>query len=169
MAEHHDTCAQMGATTAAHRALEPFVGSFKAEVKIWMGPGDPLVSTGVMVNTLDLGGRFLKHVYTGDPSDGPFPAFEGRGFWGYNTVDQRYEGVWIDNASTIMQTEVGQVDESGKTWTMHGEMTNPQGGGRMIKRSVITLQDRDHHSMEMYFSGPDGREFKGMEIRYRRA
>ena len=51
-----------------------------------MGPGDPMVTTGVMENTLALGGRFLRQDYTGDPSDGPFSNFEGRGYWGYNTV-----------------------------------------------------------------------------------
>ena len=42
-----ETCAGMGATTDGHRKLEPFVGTFKAEVKMWMGPGDPMVSTGL--------------------------------------------------------------------------------------------------------------------------
>jgi len=92
----------MAATTEAHEKLKPFVGTFKAEVTIWMGPGEPMSSTGVMVNELDLGGRFLRETYTGDPSDGPVPAFEGRGYWGFNTATQQYEGFWIDTASTIM-------------------------------------------------------------------
>ena len=57
-----ENCAQMGALEDAHKRFEPFVGTFKAEVKMWMGPGEPHVSTGVMINTLDLGGRFLKQV-----------------------------------------------------------------------------------------------------------
>ena len=36
------------------------VGTFKAVVKIWMGPGEPMVSTGVITNTMELGGRFLQ-------------------------------------------------------------------------------------------------------------
>ena len=121
-----------------------------------------------MENALDLDGRFLRQTYKGDPGDGPFPNFEGRGFWGYNTVTKKYEGFWIDSASTAMQNEVGDVDESGKVWTMIGEMTNPQTGQPMQKRSVITLQDNDHHKMELFFSGPDGGESKGMEINYTR-
>lgn len=163
-----DACAQASATTEDHKKLEPFVGTFEAEVKLWMGPGDPFVSTGMMTNTMDLGGRFLKQVYTGDAADGPFPSFEGRGFWGYNTSTKKYEGFWIDNASTFMQTESGDLDASGKVWTMLGEVTDPQSGGTMKKRSVITLKDNDHHSMEMYFTTPEG-EAKGMEINYERA
>ncbi len=152
----------------AHQRLKPFEGTFKSIVRIWMGPGDPNVSTGTMTNTLELGGRFLRQEYQGDASEGPFPNFEGRGFWGYNNVTQKYEGFWIDNASTIMQTEQGDVDDTGKVWTMVGEMPNPQTGGMMKRRSIITLQDDDHHTMEMYFE-VEGQENKAMEIEYTRA
>ena len=162
-------CGQMGGPVAAHEKLAPFVGTFKAQVKIWMGPGDPMVSTGVMNSTLELGGRFLQQVYQGDDSGGPFPDFAGRGYWGYNTVTNKYEGFWIDTGSTIMQHESGDIDASGKVWTMIGEMPNPSGGGNMTKKSVITLEDKDHHSMKMFFGTPEGNEAKGMEIQYTRA
>ena len=150
-----------------HKRLEPFSGNFRAEVKMWMGPGDPMVSTGVMVNTMDLDGRFLRHEYKGDPNPGPFPNFEGRGFWGYNDVAGKYEGVWVDSASNLMQVETGNVDADGKVWTMEGAMTCPQTGRSLTKRSVITLHDNDHHTMEMFFVR-DGEDFKGMEINYER-
>ena len=63
-------CSEMGALAEAHKNFEVFVGTFKAEVKMWMGPGEPMVSTGVMVNTLDLGGRFLRQEYKGDDAGG---------------------------------------------------------------------------------------------------
>ena len=157
----------MSATTPEHDRLKPFEGTFRSEVKIWMGPGDPMLSTGTMTCEFDLDGRFLHQIYKGDPSDRPFSSFEGRGYWGYNNISKRFEGFWIDSASTIMQHDVGEVDESGKVWTMIGEMPNPQTGGSMTKRSVITLEDNDHHSVEMYFDTGDG-EVKSMEIRYQR-
>ena len=161
-------CAEMGALAEAHDRLKAFEGTFSAECKLWMGPGDPMVTTGVMENTLALGGRFLRQDYTGDPNDGPFSNFEGHGYWGYNTVTKKYEGFWIDTASTSMQTEKGDVDAAGKVWTMVGQMTDPQSGKPMTKRSVITLQDDDHHKIEMFFQRPDGNEFKAMEINYSR-
>ena len=163
----HDDFAALAAPTEEHERLAAFVGTFRSEVKMWMGPGEPMVTTGTMVNELDLGGRFLRQTYEGDASDGPFPSFAGRGYWGYNTVDGRWEGFWIDTASTVMQTEAGTLDAGGRVWTMEGTMTNPQTGKPVVKRSVITLVDEDHHTMEMYFETPDG-ESKGMEIRYRR-
>ena len=161
-------CTQMGALADAHKKLEPFVGTFTAKVTMWMGPGDPFISTGKMTNSLDLGGRFLRQNYQGDQAEGPFPNFEGRGYWGYNTVTEKYEGFWIDSASPFMQNESGDIDQSGKVWTMIGQMTDPQSGQPMQKRSVITLEDDDHHRMEMFFQGPDGKESKAMVIEYTR-
>jgi len=120
-----------------------------------------------MVNTLDLGGRYLKQTYAGDPNDGPFPEFQGQGYWGYNTVTKEFEGFWIDTASTVMQTDRGTVD--GDTWTMLGSTTNPQTGEPMKKRSVIRLENNDRHSIEMYFDLPGAGEVKTMEIVYTRA
>ena len=106
-------CEAMGATTVEHTRLDPFAGTFKAEVKMWMGPGEPMVSTGVMKNTWDLDGRFLHQSYRGDATEGPFPNFEGRGYWGYNKLANKYEGFWIDTVSPMMQTESGDLDGSG--------------------------------------------------------
>lgn len=164
-----DAMARCAALCDEHEKLKPLEGTFKAEIKMWMGPGDPMVSTGTMVNTLDLGGRYLRQDYKGDPNPGPFPNFEGRGFFGYNTIDKRFEGMWIDNASTMMMTEHGQVDASGKKWEMRGQMTDPGSGQPMRKRSVVTIHDDNSHTMEMFFAVGDGPEIKSMEISYARA
>lgn len=151
-----------------HDLLKPFVGSFRAEVRMWMAPGDPMVSGGTMTNTLELGGLFLRQHYTGDDQPGPVPAFEGRGYWGFNKTTGLFEGFWIDTASSVMQHETGNVDGSGRVWTMVGEFTDPGSGKPMRKKSVIRLTDENHHSMEMFMPGPDGREVRTMEILYSR-
>jgi hypothetical protein len=151
-----------------HDRLKPFAGNFRARVKMWMGPGEPMVATGMMHSAFDLDGLFLRQEYRGDPGEGPFPGFQGRGYWGYNLTTKRYEGFWIDTASSLMQTEFGTVDKSGKVWTMTGQMPDPQTGSPLTKRSVVTLQSDDQHKLEMYF-GKDGQEFKAMEIEYTRS
>ena len=160
---------EMAAPGPEHERLKPFLGTFKAIVSIWMGPGDPMVSTGSMTNTLALGGRFMKQDYKGDPDPGPTPFanFEGNGYWGFNKNTQQYEGFWIDTASTVMQHESGTVDERGKVWTLAGEIVGTD-GETTTKRSVITLVDDDQHHIEMFFT-KDDQEFKGMEIQYSRA
>lgn len=158
---------QMPQPGAQHELLRPFEGTFRAVVKIHMGPGEPIVSAGTMVNRFVLGGLYLAQEYQGDDAEGPFPAFEGRGFWGFNFGSNLYEGFWIDNASSIMQREDGQVDESGKLWEMHSEIVHPQ-AGKMKKRSLIRLLDDDHHEMESFMTPEGGTEMKTMEISYTR-
>ena len=158
---------QTGRPGPEHEQLGAFVGTFRSRVKLWMGPGDPVLSSGTMVNTSDLGGLFVRQEYTGDRGEGPFPAFEGRGFWGYNQVTRAYEAVWIDNAGTMIQYESGTVDASGTVWTMSGTVPHPRTGKAMTKRSVITLVDPDHHQLEMWFDTGDN-EVKAMEIDYTR-
>lgn len=150
-----------------HELLKPFAGRFRAEVKMWMQPGEPHVTTGTMVNSFRLNDLYLHQDYQGDSMEGPFPAFAGEGFWGYNSTSRQYEGFWIDNVSPAMQMETGTVDETGKVWTMHSETLNPQTGEPMVRRSVITLIDEDHNKIEMYFS-VGGEEIKNMEIDYHR-
>lgn len=152
-----------------HQRIRPFEGTFRATVKIWMGPGDPIVQHGTMRNSMQVGGLYLEQDYKGDRSPGPFPAFEGRGFWGYNTSAGEYEGFWIDNASTMMQLEKGQVDESGKVWTMRSAFRHPQSGQMIQKRSVIRLLDDNRNDMTTWMTGPDGNEFRTMEILFERA
>lgn len=168
MSEAMDSECMPSAPVEEHEHFAQFVGTWKAEVSMWMGPGEPMESTGMMVNSLDLGGRYLKQDYKGDATEGPFPNFEGRGFWGFNDVTRKFEGFWIDNASNQMSVERGEYSAATKSWTMLGEMAMP-GGGAVQKRSVITVLGEDEHTMEMFMTGPDGQEGKVMHIHYSRA
>jgi hypothetical protein len=121
-----------------------------------------------MENSWHLNGLYLQQSYVGDAVPGPFDSFRGTGYWGYNFASRVYEGFWIDTASSIMQIEKGTVDDSGKVWTMHAEIGMPPDGHMVKKRSVIRLIDNDRHTMESFMDGPDGKEFKTMEIQYQR-
>jgi hypothetical protein len=153
---------------AHHSRLAPMAGEFRATVQMWMGPGDPIEMTGTMVNSWDLGGRFLKQTYRGDGDAGPFGQFEGRGYWGYNDASGQWEGFWIDTASTMMHCETGHYDDGAEQWTMIGELTCPQSGDLTRKRSVVRVLDNDRHTIETWFAGPDGNESKSMVIAFER-
>ena len=152
-----------------HKLLKPFEGTFTAAVQMWMGPGDPMHSSGRIVNTFQLGGLYLNQNYTGDATDGPFPSFEGRGYWGFNTTSGNFEGFWIDNASTAMQLETGAVDDAGKVFEMHSEFVMPGAGIPMKKRTVFTVINENHNTMESFITPPDGTEMMNMKIDYTRA
>ncbi|GAB4194182.1 MAG: hypothetical protein Tsb002_25440 [Wenzhouxiangellaceae bacterium] len=169
--DNNATFARISGLTEDHQRLAPFVGVFDAEVRFFMGAGDPVISTGAMRNELVLGGRFVQQQFQGDPPPGAGPEitpFAGVGLLGYNTVDKRYEAAWADNASTVLQVESGQVDDSGREWSFYSRLTNPQTGGPMEKRTILMIDDDDHHRAEYWFREPEGPEIKAMEIHYSR-
>ena len=151
-----------------HELLRPFEGTFKAQVKMWTGPGDPMLSTGKIVSSFQVDGLYLHQEYTGDPSEGPFPSFIGRGYWGYNSTSGKFEGFWIDNASSAMQMETGTVDASGKVFEMHSEFLIPGTEITMKKRSIFTVQNNDHNTIESFITPADSPEMMNMMIDYTR-
>jgi hypothetical protein len=151
-----------------HALLNPFAGRFRATVKLHMGPGEPIIQHGTMFSTWQIGGLYLFQDYTGDPAPPPWPSFIGRGYWGYNQTAKRFEGFWIDNASTMMQLEHGQVDAAGTEWQMHSEFLHPQTGQPLKKRTRIRAFGPDRNDMTSWITGPDGSEQLTMEILFER-
>tara|TARA_Y100001933_G_C18924427_1_gene532486 strand:- start:128 stop:661 length:534 start_codon:yes stop_codon:yes gene_type:complete len=168
-----EACMAAGKLAPQHELLRNFEGTWRAEVKMWMGPGpetgaEPMVSHGTMETSLIFGGKFLEQAYRDDSG-----MFEGKGYLGYNTVEQRWEAFWIDTMATFMMTEHGQHDESTKSWTMVDELRDPGSGHMMKKRTLVTLHDDGTNRMETWFTpsaGPNaGKESKCMEINYTKA
>ena len=160
-----DPCVAAGLPGAPHEKLQAFEGTWDAAVQFWMQPGaDPVPSQGTMVNEWILGGRFLEQRYESDFMGSPF---HGRGLFGYSQLDQRYEGFWVDTMSTGMLIESGSYDESTRTFTMLGQVTNPADGQVMRKKTIITVESETRHTMAMHFSEGEPEEFwKCMEIVY---
>lgn len=168
-----DACQAAGNLTEQHELLKGFEGTWRAEVKMWMGPGpetgaEPMISHGTMVNRLIFGGKFVEQEYKDDSG-----MFEGKGFLGYNTIEQRWEGFWIDTMATFMMTERGQHDADTNTWTMTDELRDPGSGHMMKKRTLVTMHEDGSHRMETWFTPSAGenagQESKCMEINYKKA
>ena len=147
-----------------HKKLEPFVGTFDVEATFWMAPGtDPMSSKGTSKNEWILGGRWVAQHYEGEFMG---QMFNGLGMTGYDNYKKEYLSTWMDSMSTTMMVTTGRVD--GDTWTYTGKMDDPMSGTAMDVTEKIILHDNDHHVMEMWAPGPDGKPFKNMEIHYRR-
>jgi hypothetical protein len=158
--------AMMAAATpgAEQKALEEFVGTWKTTVTMWMMPGaDPMTSEGSSDNRMILGNRFLEQHFTGNVMGA---AFEGIGYTGYDNVRKQYWGTWMDNMSTSMMMTTGS--KSGKTYSFSGSMPDPMTGKDSPVEEKVTIVDANHHTMEMWGPGPDGKMYRTMEIRYTR-
>ncbi len=156
----------MGTPGAAHQMLAKMEGTWETTVKMWMDPAAPPEETkGSSVNTMVLGGRWLQQEYSGSMMGQPF---HGVGFTGYDNYKQQYIGTWMDTASTSVMTMTGTMDAAGKVLTCKGTMDDCVTGAVVQMREVLTIVDDNHHTMEMWAAGPDGKEFKNMEISYSR-
>ncbi len=153
---------EMGKPAEELKFLEPFIGTWDSEVKMWMGPGEPMVSRGVMVNDWALGGRWLRNTYKGDDN------FEGSGYFGFNKVTGQFQWVWIDTMSPMVFMEVGTYDQATRTFNTSGESLCPFAKVMLGKRSVTRIEGPDRYVMEMFRTSPGEAEVKEMEIVYTR-
>jgi hypothetical protein len=148
------------------KKLEPLVGTFDAQVRTWMDPSKPPDDTvGTSVNTWVLGDRYVQMKF-----EGLFlgETFNGMGYTGYDNVSKKYQGAWMDTASTGMMLSTGAIDVAGKVLTMKATTSDPATGKVTTADEKITITDNDHHTLEMWGKTPDGKTFKSMEIQFTR-
>ena len=150
-----------------HKRLEPLVGNWQHTAKWQMDPSAaPEESQGTNENRWILGGRFLQQDFKGQMMGQPF---EGLGIIGYDNMAGEYKSVWLDNMSTSLMTSTVQYDAASGAFNESGTFSCPMTGEKnKWYRAVLKITDNDHYTYEMYSKDKDGKEFKNMEIAYRR-
>jgi hypothetical protein len=151
---------------AEHKLLAQKAGSWTARVSMWMSPGaPPQVSDATSESRLIMGDRYLEDVVNGTFNGMPF---EGRGVTGFDNLKKKYVYVWVDNMGTGLMTGKGTYNPKRRSFTWLSEAPDLMTGKVKTVRGVDTLIDADNWKSEMYDKGPDGKEFKSMEIVYKR-
>ena len=90
--------------------------------------------------------------------------FEGMGFIGYDNYREKHIDFWIDNFGTLMLTGEGACSDAGKTVTMFTTADDPISKTRKTFRTVYSFPSAGRYTLEMYDTGPDGKEFRTLEI-----
>jgi hypothetical protein len=149
-----------------HRFLDKRVGEWDVVTRMWREPGAPPdESTGSAVGKMMLGGRYLKLKHRGTVNGMPF---EGISIGGYDNHLKEFFSIWIDNVGTGIMISRGSLEPTAKTLTEVAEVDDFMTGQKMKTRTVTTLVNPDKFFMEMYMIGPDGKEFKSLEVTYTR-
>ena len=158
---------EYGAVNENHKVLENFVGSWDYTMKWWMATDSTAEeSTGTSEVKSIMGGRFIEQAVSGTSMGQPF---EGRGTTGYNNLTKEYTSIWIDNMGTGTLTSTASYDPAAKTLTETGSHTCPiSPDGKRSFRAVTTIVDETAYTYEMYTNDEAGKEFKNMEITYKR-
>lgn len=155
-----------GRPGGAHKALEPLVGEWNAEVKTWMTPdAPPMVSKATAKSRWIMEGRFVQEEFHGDFMGKPF---HGMSLMGYDNTKKKYSTVWVDDMSTTLFTSEGEAGEGGKVFTLEGKSDCPITGEKdKVMKQVFRIVSDDKHVFEMH-EPAKGKDSKTMEITYTR-
>lgn len=158
---------QFPAPSEEHALLKKDVGTWKATIKMWMGPdgqadanAEPVESQGEEVN------RMLGEFWCVSAFSGEFAGmkFEGHSVNGYDAKQKKYVGSWVDSISSNPMHMSGIYDP--KTRTLTSDSIGIGADGEETKgKSTLVYQDDDHRLFTMY-EMRDGKELKSMEITY---
>jgi hypothetical protein len=157
-----------GTPGEGQKNIAQLAGDWDAIVKVRMAPEGPWQeSKGSMSAKMMFEGRYLHSMYNGEMMGMPF---QGTMILAYNNVTKTYESTWCDSMSTGIMYSTGTYDSAKKTFSLKGDMADPtQGGKKKTTRVVTTILAPDKHIEEFFEPGPEGKEFKSMEITYTRS
>lgn len=150
-----------------HKLLEKDTGKWDLTTKSWMAPGaEPETTTGSVEFKMILGGRFQVGEYKGTMMGQPY---EGLGINGYDNYKEQFVSLWMDTMGTTVFETKGKCDGAEcKTITSTGEWDDPMTKSVQKVRTVMNYIDDNTGKFEMYMVGKDGKEFKSMEMVYKR-
>jgi hypothetical protein len=150
-----------------HKMLAKREGEWAVTARFWFSPdAPPQESKGSSVITGIMGSRYLLEKFASQMPDGS--PFHGMGIGGFDNLKKKYVAAWIDDMSTGIMLSEGTPDAGGTVITYVGEGPDPMTGGFKLFRAVETTIDDDTRRFETFEKGPDGKEFRSMELLYTR-
>ncbi|HLN59237.1 MAG TPA: DUF1579 domain-containing protein [Thermoanaerobaculia bacterium] len=147
----------------AHKRLDVFVGVWAARTLLWMDPSQPpAISEGTLEQKWIFDGRFLQQTYQGEFMGRPF---SGLGYIGYDNYLKKYLSTWMDSAGTTIYTRIGRFDSEDESLTLTGEVDDYVRGKSIPVRERMAVVSPSEFFFETWEQGPDGRDYKVMEVR----
>jgi hypothetical protein len=152
---------ERGLPGEGHKLLEPLVGDWVVTMTLYAAMGSPEKPYTAKLTTHRewiAGGRYLRDVTEGE-------SFYRQGTLGYSNMDRRYEWVTQDAINTNMMIFLG-IPGSGPqipitmigSFTDQGILGDSVAGQLVGQRTVIAIQDDDHHRIDLYLTPPGGEE-----------
>lgn len=149
-----------------HKKLEKYSGNFEMEITMNMMDGiDPVIMKVYSLHKMILDGRFLEMTQTGDMMGMPYHSITTLG---YNNSDKNYQLSTITNMGTGTLFVSGTHDQSGRTATLTGTLSNPVNGQIIQIKQVIHFIDDDNLLIENFDQEQDKTEKKTITYRFSR-
>ncbi len=145
-----------------HAELDRLAGSWTVAVTFKLGPGAEYQSTATSEAKWILGGRFLQQQYKNES------GLEVLQFLGYDNQKERFFEIKMDNMETGLLRTEGAISPDGNVITNYGDRIDPLSGMAGKLRTVTTIVDHDHYTVEWYLTGPGGPEEKIVTMKHTR-
>jgi hypothetical protein len=161
-----DQAAAMRATQPGehHKQLEVLAGDWDVVVTFIIG-GQEHQGKVACQSTWVLGGRFLKQEYNTVAGGIPLSVLQ---YVGYDNQKKKFFEIKMDSMDTgVLHTE-GSISDDGKTITNVGERTDPMTGKAGKLRTVTTIIDPDHYTLEWFQIGADGKDQRVVTLSHTR-
>lgn len=146
-----------------HAALAAAVGDYDLAIRSWDTPdAPPSEETGTATRSMILDGRVMVEQVQAKMHGQPF---NGHGMTGYDNVSGKWWSTWNDSMSTGVMVSEGDCDEHGSC-TFAGSWNDPITNSKVNARFTNRWTGPTTEVFEMYGPGPDGEEYKMMEMTY---
>jgi hypothetical protein len=125
-------------------------GTWDADVTFYTD-GKPMGhDIGVQVNELLGNGHWITNDFRIAASK-EFPAYQGHGVWGYDTVAKTYVDTWVDTNDLSVRTDYGfwQADKQTMTWSSKQN----DGKGHFVDYRMIEEFKGDKRTLAIYQLG----------------
>ena len=122
----------------------------------------PSEESGTTTRRMVLGGRVLVEQVSAKMHG---QAFDGHGMTGYDNVSGKWWSTWNDSMSTGLMVSSGECDDAGAC-TFIGSWMDPVSKQETSARFTTRWTSPTTEVFEMYGHGPDGTEYKMMEMTY---
>ena len=153
---------ELGKPGPGHKAMEPMMGDFEVDSKMWMNDPEPIQSKATSTSDWVLGGRYATIDYKGSFQG---MDFHGRGVMAFDNFKKEYQSVWYDSFSTNILYMTGSASDDGKTITFTGTWDGPMGAMKM--KHVYQIVGPDTYTLTGYMETPEGDQ-KHMELTFNR-
>lgn len=153
-----------GTPGKSHELLNRYVGDWDVDIKTWQQSGAaPMASKGTIQSQLIFDGRYVVSHFEGTMGG---MASKGLEVIGYDLLKNLYTTFWIDSWSTSFLFTSGKLDASGKVLTEFGMFPDVMTDGKTMQKvkNVTTFPADGRYTFEMFMVGPDGKEWKGLEL-----
>jgi hypothetical protein len=154
-----------GAPGKQHAELAKSAGDYTLSIRSWAKPdAAPTEEHGTATRKMTLDGRVLVESVQATMYGQPFT---GHGMTGYDNVSEKWWSTWNDSMSTGLMVSDGTCDDEGAC-IFRGSWNDPVTRGKVSARMETRWTNPDTEVFAMYGPGPDGKEYKMMEMTYTR-